>query len=280
MNEFLVCSLNRRIYLRERIKIHIHGSCATRDIFAFNWNEKIDVNTYVARNTILSSIAKPLALSNREEVEKEYQTTYLGRMVLCDLEKKTFQLLSEEADFLIIDLIDERLDMIRARREDEEYIFTAASQLISNHEFMEKLFKDFEITYIRCNEWQEEKLEEGIQEYARRIGDCINKSRIILHKAYFVDQYLDREKNKKLFTTRFQKLYMGQLNKKLEYMYDLFEKYIPECMVIAADKKYYADENHRWGCAPMHYEEEYYHYLYNQILECIRNYKEDDNHES
>lgn len=54
----------------------------------------------------------------------------------------------------------------------------------------------------------------------------------------------------------------------LKYMYDFTEKYVKRLKVIDISDKYSADENHKWGLAPMHYQQEYYY----EAAKLIRKY--------
>ena len=48
---------------------------------------------------------------------------------------------------------------------------------------------------------------------------------------------------------------------------DYLEKYMPKAHVINICDKYCADENHKWGLAPMHYCDKYYIDMLSRIKE-------------
>ena len=85
--------------------ISIHGSCLSRDIFSYVPNNKIIINNYIARQSILSSISNPLNC-NLENIGLE--SKFQNDMVLCDLNKLIFsRLIENKSKFFIIDCIDE-----------------------------------------------------------------------------------------------------------------------------------------------------------------------------
>lgn len=100
-----------------------------------------------------------------------------------------------------------------------------------------------------------------LEDYLREYLDCILKyfkqNKVILHKAYFVDGYIDCKGDKQYFDKNIIKN-NEKINQMLEFMYAYAETYIRNIKVIDISSKYCASENHKWGLAPMHYQQQYY----------------------
>lgn len=67
--------------------------------------------------------------------------------------------------------------------------------------------------------------------------------------------------------------YNNKINCLLDYMYKYVEEKIKDCVVVEYKGKYYADENHKWGLMPMHYEKQYYKVIYHKLCDLLRSRK-------
>lgn len=52
-------------------------------------------------------------------------------------------------------------------------------------------------------------------------------------------------------------------------MYGCTKKRIPYANVLSISSKYIADEKHKWGLAPMHFQEEYYKEAVNWLYDFL-----------
>ena len=59
--------------------------------------------------------------------------------------------------------------------------------------------------------------------------------------------------------------YIQGINELYKYMYDYMEHLLKECFVIDISRNFIADEGHKWGLEPFHFQEEYY----KRVLECL-----------
>jgi hypothetical protein len=92
-------------------KIFILGSCVSRD--AFDLQDSPELVDYRARTSLGSAFAERTDFIENVNLDLN-PSAFQRRMVKTDLEKQLGKLLSESAyDFLLLDLIDERLQMIR-----------------------------------------------------------------------------------------------------------------------------------------------------------------------
>ena len=246
------------------IKLSIFGSCTSRDILEYGKKGEFQLGAYVARQSIISSLSKPIDFNFDDcKIKSHFQK----RQIINDFQKNTFDILREaKSDYLIIDLIDERFNLA-------EYmgsVVTASNELVSSG-ILDNRFKKTKVRKIK--NWKIYKLkkqlkgvsyifkgrllEDYIKEFCNNITEIFEENNIIIHRAVLVDYYIDKEGNVVQFPMHYL-LYNKIINSKLNYMYDYFQKFLPKAFFIDECKNYYADENHKWGLAPMHYQKEYY----------------------
>lgn len=100
-----------------------------------------------------------------------------------------------------------------------------------------------------------------LEEYLKRFLDQILQNygpgKIILHKAYMVDHYIDKNGERKSFSSPYIKN-NSKINEMLQYIYDYTKNYFKKAKIIDLCGQYSADECHKCGLATMHYQKEYY----------------------
>jgi uncharacterized protein DUF6270 len=90
--------------------IGIFGSCVTRDLFDHP-ALRPSLGHYVARCSVVSAVADPVATDEDSVV---VPSAWQRRRVLADFQKTCFaQFAASVLDRLVIDLIDERFDLLR-----------------------------------------------------------------------------------------------------------------------------------------------------------------------
>ncbi len=108
-------------------KIFILGSCVTRDALELAKKGQFVLTDYLARTSIASAF--------QDNAIFEYDTSKIAsafqrRMVDNDLLKSTTNtLINTDFDFLVIDLIDERFDIVK---NDKNQYFTLSSEFKDN----------------------------------------------------------------------------------------------------------------------------------------------------
>lgn len=241
--------------------LSIYGSCVSRDIFEFTQDDKFELKAYVARQSMISAVAPPLPDG---AIPLQNPSQFRMRAVEYDLKKSAFAVLQEsKSDYLLIDLIDERFPLLSimgslVTASNEFYESTPAEY--RSVDKVEKRLKDGKL-YLGdvC-------VEDAVQEFCTRLRQIYDPEQIIIHHATFVDQYLSKSGAQK----RFAKHYLAanhRLNAILETMYSRIQFYLPGVYVIRETAGALADENHKWGLAPMHYEVDYYRRVLARLYE-------------
>src|SRR5215210_662381 len=91
-------------------RIGIFGSCVTRDLFEHP-EVRPALGQYTSRSTLVSVVADPVPID--PEIVR-LDSAFQRRCVLEDFGKTFFeQLAASPPDFLVIDLIDERFELLR-----------------------------------------------------------------------------------------------------------------------------------------------------------------------
>lgn len=261
------------ISAEERMKLSIFGSCVSRDILEMPSNNFITLKSYIARQSVVSSVSKPIDISIDDiKLESNFQK----KMVYNDIAKKTFEILSsDESEFLLLDMIDERFEVAKFQgtiitTSNEFDLYSTDYKLLKLKK--EIIFSDIKtirlvqkILYYKLNKWV--KYNKYLKSFIEKINKIYKLENIILHKAYMLDEYIDNDGKIQKFDDNIIN-YNRRLNDKLRYMYEYIENKMPNCKVIDICYKYKASENHKWGLSPMHYEEAYY----KECIEIISKY--------
>lgn len=248
--------------------ISIFGSCTSRDIFEAEKEKTFKIGAYIARQSIISALAEPMDF-NVSDIK--LSSKFQREQVINDLKKNTFNALkSSKSKYLIIDLIDERFNLAKYKNS----IVTLSNEMVQSKVLGEKFEPD---KIRRIKNWKILKnkkqflgesyifnnvlVENYIKEFCDKILSIFEEENIIIHKALMVDKYIDKNGKKQIFPKNYLKN-NNVVNKKLIYMYDFLEKFMPKAKIIDESLNYCADENHKWGLAPMHYQKEYYELIY------------------
>ena len=237
--------------------IGIFGSCISRDILAYKQNDFLELKEYIARESIVSALSLPIDCSPQDfHIDSAFQK----RMVLHDFKKDGLDVLKRcGCEYLLIDFIDERFPLIKIRN---SYV-TASNELMTSRYF----FADQKLKYIKYTSKniafrkkyyiESANLDYYLDLFCERIREIVPVDHIILHKAYFSKLYLSKDQKICLFAKNIQN-YCKDLNQRLKYMYSYVEKKLPGILVLDLCDRFTANENHKWGLAPMHYQDEYY----------------------
>ncbi|MDO5852313.1 MAG: DUF6270 domain-containing protein [Methanobacteriaceae archaeon] len=249
------------------IPVSIFGSCVSRDILEFDKSKTLNLKTYIARQSLGSSISHPIKCDiDSINLKSKFQR----EMVYNDFTKQTFyRFKNDGSKYLLIDLIDERFDIISYKGsiltlsnelKSSDFFINHSDEIISEKIYKIKNWKIYKLkkkifgySYMLRKNLLEDIMDEFCDNIIRIYGD----RNIIIHKAYMLNYYIDRDKNIRQFPKHYI-VYNKRINERLKYMYDYFELKIPNALVIDICNNFNADENHKWGLAPMHYEEEYY----------------------
>lgn len=243
--------------------VNIFGSCVSRDLLEFGKETNFSLKSYSARSSVVSVVSEAVAV---EEDKLNLASNFQKKQVFRDLSKGFWQELAEHpSDYLIIDFIDERFSLGKY----ENSYFTESNEFVKS-QFLEKQY-----AIVNREKIGEDYYVEGVlltvylENFLNRILQNYTESQVILHRAKHVDKYISKKGRIKSFSKAYLQ-YNQRMNEMLDYMYDYVEKRLPGCISLDFHAKYYADENHKWGLSTMHYEQDYYIRVLNELASIIK----------
>ncbi len=250
----------------KKTSVNIFGSCVSRDLLEYDNNHAFTLGHYIARQSIISSVSAPLKQS---DITISLDSNFQKRMVEMDLMKTAFDFLkSKPSDYLIIDLIDERFPLVFFNGS----YFTASNEGIKGYGLfnsLNKLYKKISNGKL-CIE--SNNVDDTIDIFCTKINELYTNDKIIIHRALLVDSYKDKNGKIVAFDKNHKKN-NRRVNCVLSYMYDRIAKNFKGAYVIDEISETTADESHKWGLAPMHYEEAYYQRVLMRLEEIIKDGK-------
>ena len=234
-------------------KLSIFGSCVSRDLLEYPENRFLSLGAYIGRQSVVSAVSKPLSCQ-LESIA--LSSSFQRRQVYHDLVKDTFKVLEgSKADYLMIDLIDERfnlgiLDGSIVTLSNEMTVSTyRAEEIQTVPRIYDRTSKDYMINGT--------SLRGHMDAFVERLLDLYLPEQIILHKAFFVNSYITKEGERENFGIS-QRSWNKRNNHLLHFMHDYLQTCLPQAHVIDLCENFHADAKHKWGLSPMHYQEGYY----------------------
>ena len=241
--------------------IAIFGSCVSRDLFE-DGRLRPSLGHYGARSSIISAVATPVPLDPaRVVISSEWQR----RCVLADFGKTFFASLEESRpDWLVIDLIDERFDVL----------CTSGSFVTRSSAFQAAGLDDatdLGLQLIRRMSPDGRALFAGAApDFAARVLDVVPRERIVLHRALWCTRFA-RDGAVHEFPEERRQLSELQ-NAMLRGGYDVLEEAFGGVgAIVAVDPAtHLADAHHRWELEPYHYEPAYNAHAAHELLRLTR----------
>jgi hypothetical protein len=224
--------------------VAIFGSCVSRDLFE-EPGMRPALGHYGARSSVISAVATPVAIDpERVVIDSPWQR----RCVLADFGKTFFASLEEQRpDWLMIDLIDERFDVL----------CTSGSFVTRSSAFQAAGLDqadDLALLPIRRMSSDGCGLFAGAAPgFAARLLELVPRERIVLHRALWCTRYM-RDGAVHAFPDERRELCERQ-NAMLRAGYDAIEEALGGVgATIAVDPDaHVADAHHRWELEPYHY---------------------------
>lgn len=246
------------------IKVDIFGSCVSRDVFRFSIPGKYEVCTNIERNSVTSLYEKTLL----EDIHdfKAKIASYEQRMFITQLKKNAVeQLKKSDAEILIMDLAEERLDRYEVKYKGE--ITTINYWKKADALFKElcrqgggctlhKVKKAYEINDDFIREKFSKLAKDIIQTEKNPKG--YKEENIYVIEAKFAEKIVSKQGSVRKYYNDYQ---VEKYNFMLDRMYSILYEYFPKCKKIKMPPYTYATENHKWGRHPLHYEDKTYKYF-------------------
>lgn len=239
-------------------RVAILGSCITRDLWPIR-GEARRQPTYVSRTSFPSLLSPPVQGFVPRSGPPRDLTAHEYGAVVAELRKSALaRLVAYRPTHLIIDLIDERFDLLAVG----ESLVNLSGELVRSGHLDEPLLKAgrrVSRLSAECGRlWTD-----AAGEFAALIrATCLGEARLILHAARWASHA--RSPRGEETAIRNVEVVSGQAaaiddyNALLERQERALEAVLPPFTRVEARDHQLADADHRWGLSPFHYVPEYY----------------------
>ncbi len=238
--------------------LFIYGSCVSRDIFNLEESRSFKISDYFARSSMASLCSAPYKNS---EALNRIQSAFRRRMVANDFSKDLLAAVDklESADLILIDLIDERFDLVALPTGE---MITHSNELAESGLLAEGGVEGYKVIPQGSVERRELWLQ-GMHRFLGLLKDLNKLDAVLVNKVYWASSF-------ELDTQSVFPVARGEIdkaNEDLDWMYGAMERVLDRSQFLNFDKDLLtADEFHRWGVSPFHYCEMYYREALAQIV--------------
>lgn len=237
--------------LKNPPRLAIFGSCVSRDPFVPHPDQVRQIKFYLARQSFVG-LGNPGVRFDPAWYDET--NSFEKRCVFADLSKdNSIWAFEDGVDFLVIDYIDERFDLLRI---DRSYV--SATGRIQQPGFLEchgrTMQKVPRLSAVTTALWAQ-----GAERFFTRALKTVPAERIILHEARWANNFRAPDGSLIPFGPRHRDL-IAPHNALLDEYYRITKSLVPGIRSWRpADNVLFADPNHRWSKEPFHYIESYSH---------------------
>lgn len=244
-------------------KIFTFGSCISRDVFNHTSEDEFDVTLNIQR---MSYALMPLEgyPITYEELDMEYLDDFPWevKMMIMEISKTCLEkAVTSDADYLVMDLIEERFDFAE---------FTIGKKLYrcvkSGHfdNFYDKYLADkvTDYTETSIDEYTDKEVEEMFDKSITTILKRFAIDKIIMIETYYARKMIDNKGNITEFENKEE---ISDMNKRLHRVYKIMKMVLDKHStdeknynLITADEDILGNADHKWGPFPVHYVDEFY----------------------
>lgn len=232
------------------MKVDIFGSCVTRDAFSFDDIRTSRVQNYLGRQSFIGLQDKAVPFDERWFDEVNAWERKCAVAALCKAEN-AFPF-SSDSDYLIVDYIDERLDLI-----DIE----GSRVLLTKHVLQPGFKAHYEGRFKQIRRLSSDTLADwtsGARTFFERAVAHYGAERIILHKAHWAHHFKDDDGTLTPFGNDWPDK-IARNNDLLDRYHAITEALVPGLKTVEVEQGFiFADPAHKWSKEPFHYRPEYY----------------------
>lgn len=239
-------------------RIAILGSCITRDLWPVR-GAPGRKPTYVSRTSFPTLLAPPVPGFVARAAPPGDLTPHEYAAVVAEIGKTALEgLIAYRPTHLIIDLIDERFDLLAVG----DSLVSLSGELVRSGHLDEPLLKAGR-RVPRLSAACDRLWSEAVGEFAALIrATCLSEARLIFHSARWATHYGSPKGGRAAITgveiVKGQGVAIADYNALLERQERVLEALLPPMIRVEAGQHRLADPSHRWGLSPFHYIPEYY----------------------
>jgi hypothetical protein len=245
-------------------KVAILGSCITRDLWPVR-GDGIEGLAYVSRTSLPSLFSPPVAGIRPSDPAADGLTIHQRRAMAADLAKTALgRLVAFRPTHLIIDLIDERFDLLRVG----SALATHSWELETSGQLGAPAFREAQ-PIRRLSAACDRLWETAAGQLAALVrSTALGDARLILHTARWAELSRGPRGLTPITDVRVlggQPADIGQHNALLARYEAALAAAMPPMERVEADDLRIADEAHQWGLSPFHYVPDYYDDIARQL---------------
>lgn len=243
--------------------IFTFGSCVSRDVFNHAPGNENEVSLNIQRMSMTLLPLKGYDI-NIEDIDMEYLDDFIWevKMMLIEISKTALSMIDESnADYVVMDLIEERFDFAEFEIDGEKYTCIKSGHFDN---FFEKYLKDKVTSYreTSIDEYDDEWIKKNLDIVIKRLCKKYSISKLILIETYYATEMIDDEGNITEYDIQEE---IVEKNNRLHRMYGLMKEVLNENStedesfnLIEATENNLGYKNHKWGPFPVHYVDEFY----------------------
>lgn len=239
----------------------IFGSCVTRDLFE-DPLLRAQLGHYAARSSVISVVAPPIEIDEDRVV---LSSAWQRRCVVADFRKTFFNTLAEtEADWLVVDLIDERFDLLKSITGS---FVTRSSAFRAAGLDENRPFEGEPASRVSANGHR--LFEQAAAQFARRVTEVVPAERVVLHRALWCTRFRSDGEVAAFPPDLLAKC--QRQNEMLTHGYDtLAAAFDGRAASVGVDPAIHvADANHHWQLEPYHYEAAYNQFAVERLQQLL-----------
>jgi hypothetical protein len=246
-------------------RIAILGSCITRDLWPVR-GAPGRKPAYVSRTSFPTLLSPPVPGFVARAAPPGDLTVYEYAAVVAEIRKTALaDLVAYRPTHLIIDLIDERFDLLSVG----DSLVSLSGELVRSGHLVETPLKAGR-RVRRLSEACDRLWAEAAGEFAALLrATPLREARLILHSARWATHYRSPKGGRAAITgveiVAGQAVAIPDYNGLLERQERILEALFPPMARVEAGRHRLADPGHRWGPSPFHYIPEYYAEISRQL---------------
>lgn len=233
------------------IKVSVLGSCVSREMFNYSNNFEVISTVY---SSYISLFEDKIDVT-QDDCRIPTISKFESRNVYLEFNKKVFDYLEKnKADYLLIDFAEVINEYYLVSNKDYDDLKVKIVATPSIKEILIK--KNYDLTRVTSSDCDFKKLMKMLFDNLCKIYD---KDKIFLIKTPFSKFYIGKDNKIHIFSSHYR-LLQKNIDRVRKFENEAI-KYLNAENIIDFNKNIIADENHKYGCSPVHYADFEYEYM-------------------
>lgn len=239
------------------MKVAIHGSCISRDVFELAPRANVELAAYIARSSFISAMAARPSTVGAEA--NSVVSSFQRRMFLNDVRGTVFDVLGASSfSLLLVDIVDERFN-----------VFCRGEERITDSQALR------ESGFLRTAGGKWSKLETGSDDHFSQWSDAVERffARLRVENPSCGVAVLDADwasttNCDSVDVPKFAGRTAADANLGFQRYRSLLASYAtsPDHVITPPQALIVSDVDHKWGLAPFHYTQGFYDYVADQLV--------------